>query len=781
MKSQVRLPLALGPYPKDITFLQGVWLIANGRYPPFYVDSRTMRYGTAGLTEWPALGRPTVDSDVTDPSSTLDEATFYCIKVIAEDRRFASSTGVYRSSPPTVITYDPMGDPGYPTNEVHHGVSGKAIRWTIPSHPQLGYDINTPEGDFETTHRTIWLSHGASEAEAANGLFKYKDTITGNTEETWDMNSEYTTQETLVDSYYPPPFARFCHAAFNRVWFCGGVTEDRGKVSVTGTTVTGHAEGADQTYFTSGLVGGKIVVADERSYGITAVDEVLQTLTLDESYDGAYEGLEKEFYIETSFGLYYSAVDHPHWYPVTNYIPLPERPTGLLSVHRSLFVFSKYNIYRFSADAPEQGYYVVPGSGGTEAPRSIVEVSGTIYFWDGVQISATDGVAKKAVSSNRYRQLCTLIDNTRPSMILGGFDPRSRTIHWYFPTVDTDRCQYGVEMHVDTGDIFPVWRSEVSALWQENHQLMMATSGLFALDGASSIMAVADDICTDVIPETVSYRGTLDCKGDDGTRPWIKVNLPLRILDTYQNRHVRLPNEFRSVPVTICVSETEDLTFVAMKGSHRSMAELESGLGPSDLDEDGSPVELEEARFDLDDLNLGKTDPSLFYMEDGSREELEEDVRWDSGNWENSSAAFENESFEMENRRSIVLTFPEADFQAFSGAEIAEGVEVWVGIVPAVYGPKWLDFGSPRFKHKVYDLSFMFPPIGEEARFKVDWYLDLGEDPVKTTIVDVGATTTEVKTSFEYRAGNTVGFRLRIYCRSQVNIQHYNLTWATIR
>lgn len=721
---------------KWIDQLQFVWAITSGYDVPRYVDAKTLRSGKLGLEAFPDAAHPTKGSPEVDVTGILDASTYYAIKVVAVDKNFASPTGIYRMSPPTQQWDTNDGT----VQSSFLGVAGKKFPITITGHTQD--DLNTMTGAAVDAADYLWifLSTGATAAEAEAGTYFRVDEIanpSGTT--TWYLNgTETITAVTINDDALPPPYARFCMAAANRLWMCGGITETRGQITIeTGalTTVVGQTSGDDQTYFDDGMVGGKVTIGDERGFTISAVDRTAQTMTISESYDGDFLDEWVDFEIETNYGLYYSSVDNPHHFPLENYVQIHGRPRGMAFIHRSVFVFTPDKLLRISADSPEQGPLEVPGEGGTNAPRSIVAVGDNVYFWDGTQFSVTDGVKKVPLTHHRFRRLSSEVDEDYEYLIVGGFNPVTRTIHWYYPTTDRVGCHKGIELHVDSGDVYPVWRPDVHTMWTEGNKLLFGNSGQYASTGPG-LWEVDEDLAGDGLLATLAYRGVV--LAVDGGSMEVIVLLDMTDGDPWV--------EMEAVPLTVEVSDTVDATVIVATGKSERQV----------WTEDEEPVHLENGMA----LELEQGDPRYVSLEDDSILQME------SG-----------EQVERESYGYHWLTL-QADEDI---SQVAVGATCWLGIVPAVFGPKWLDFGSPRYRHKTYDLDFDFLAPGETVDVKLDWYENLGETPIRTVETTIAATQTKWQTPLDYRPGFSVGFRLRMYGRVPLKIMHYTVTWSTLR
>lgn len=87
------------------------------------------------------------------------------------------------------------------------------------------------------------------------------------------------------------------------------------------------------------------------------------------------------------------------------------------------------------------------------------------------------------------------------------------------------------------------------------------------------------------------------------------------------------------------------------------------------------------------------------------------------------------------------------------------GDQLIIGGIPFDYGVKWLDFGSPQYKHKVREIKI--DTNDYTGILYVDHYLNSEDTPIKTDVAYLTEEDTHYSIPFRGGDGYTYGFRLR--------------------
>jgi hypothetical protein len=117
--------------------------------------------------------------------------------------------------------------------------------------------------DSEAVTRRIYASRGDTAGDAWAGPFTLAATIEDNTTTTWQQLTYAVTTTTADFDRLPPPAARFCHSAFNRIWYTGSVRELRGKVEYQSTPETKSSQSVTLTVTTTDFGGASAPISGQ--------------------------------------------------------------------------------------------------------------------------------------------------------------------------------------------------------------------------------------------------------------------------------------------------------------------------------------------------------------------------------------------------------------------------------------------------------------------------------------------------------------------------------------
>lgn len=111
---------------------------------------------------------------------------------------------------------------------------------------------------------------------------------------------------------------------------------------------------------------------------------------------------------------------------------------------------------------------------------------------------------------------------------------------------------------------------------------------------------------------------------------------------------------------------------------------------------------------------------------------------------------------------------------------IALGQRFFLGSIPFVYGPKWVDFDSPRYLHQPYELHIDCEPCGP-----LTVYVDFFKNGIPTIVQTVSRelSLTDTKAVVPYTGGtcHSFGFRIRCYTNKRLRIQNMSIIYGTLR
>lgn len=124
------------------------------------------------------------------------------------------------------------------------------------------------------------------------------------------------------------------------------------------------------------------------------------------------------FFLAVESRLYFSKLGHPHAWPVTNFVDIGDRITGICADFQGVLVFSQNNVYRvIGADIPESLTKInIPGNQGCVNYRSISHLANLpvwlsndgICVWDGNKINI---ISMQIINTHRLSVKCAASAN----------------------------------------------------------------------------------------------------------------------------------------------------------------------------------------------------------------------------------------------------------------------------------------------------------------------------------------------------------------------------------
>jgi len=102
-----------------------------------------------------------------------------------------------------------------------------------------------------------------------------------------------------------------------------------------------------------------------------------------------------------------------------------------------------------------------------------------------------------------------------------------------------------------------------------------------------------------------------------------------------------------------------------------------------------------------------------------------------------------------------------------------------IGVIPFIWGIKWLDFGSPQYKHELKEVHLHFSPTSYIYGI-VDFYTDFSDTPDKSVSFVVNQNETKVVVRNHGKRGYQVGFRIRAWSYDIIEIRDIVVIHKTI-
>ena len=268
--------------------LDKIQCITTGHDKPRYIDVARGQTGDLGYTPWPQFYyKPTYNSDVAGGS--LNSAKYYAIRLVPVDTDIAANFNFIKGTPsgystPRVpvgggtdtirfnlvdhfdtTTYD-TGDEtagtasaatdtskswstdqwiGYDCKNVETGVTANitansASVLTLDADLALGVDDRFQIVLNKTDHYEVYAAEVTAALDITGSVWYYQGDVDYGTA-TYDLTSFVSSILLVTDEYFPPENFRYCHTAFDRLFAGGGVEESRGKAQVNVTTETKQA------------------------------------------------------------------------------------------------------------------------------------------------------------------------------------------------------------------------------------------------------------------------------------------------------------------------------------------------------------------------------------------------------------------------------------------------------------------------------------------------------------------------------------------------------------
>jgi len=665
----------------------------------------------------------------------------------------------------------------------------------------------------ETQERDIFASEGDTAAQAFTNPFQFVGSIADNTTTTFTLTDPPVLADFVDTNRFQPPNAKLVIQAANRTFVTGGITENRGKFDFTETTVArtvtdvtittsdfgtaqgqilryiisvalpsdveigsfvnvsgmalggnnfavdkrilqidtaaglwfevlndeltsgaeagaagtatlspnqfvGNTSGADETFLSEGMVGADFVFTDsagspiDKGLIIGEVDVVNQTFRPTSLYDGRITA-STNYRISSAYALFWSNRNNLHVYPAENVISIPFQVLASGVISRFLILFGESNTIRIPIDAPEQGFTIVSETIGCRAPYSVVEAENRLYFFDGDGFSSTEGVNTESITAFKLSDFLADINPLVTSNIRGIFNPKNDRVRFYFALTDSVTNDHGFEYNIKTGDIYPLQRADVNAVWIEPND-----------DGQDRI-----------------HHGSTARHTDSGK--------------SYVWQH-DVDFEDDGLPAT-----SEDI------------AQVNSIAGLTAANYTAGTANFEVQGLNTDFIIGGASTPPFL------NEGVPFIVRSNSSIFEARGVIKKMEEAGSTTPKSFTVTIA-SDYNI--GDEVGSGVQTGfffhLGMIKFLYGPKWEDFGSPRFLHQIKQIQLDLEPSGP-AIFFIDHLINGRAVVKKTSVVFVDSARTKTVSPFRQGKAYQYGFRIRCYATKRIKIQNISILWHT--
>lgn len=391
-------------------------------------------------------------------------------------------------------------------------------RFSILAPKTTGYAVYAAETNTSDLAGAVWL---------LQGFIDYGVT-------TFELSLFANGQVMVEDEYFGPENFKICVEGKGRLFAGGGIYETRGKaattpavplqdsipVTIQDSTLTdvyvldsifstdyqvyGNTSGADQTYFSEGMVGAFITFeGDSTSYQITAVDSINQRLTISGTYEGNVTTVDTSFQIVSTYDLWYSDVNNPHVFRTGNFVEIPDRIEGLVEWGGSILCVTRSGLYRVPIDNLGQTPTLLPEKIDFNSPYSVVKTPKGVLFYDGEGFSITDGNSIQSITKYKASDYLAGMNRDLLHNIRGVYNPLKRRVEYYFAYGTEITNNYGLDITIDSLNCYGTSRVDCNAVWLDKSSdtapldIFHGTSGRHTTAGAGDIWRHDADLSTD--------------------------------------------------------------------------------------------------------------------------------------------------------------------------------------------------------------------------------------------------------------------------------------------
>jgi len=409
-------------------------------------------------------------------------------------------------------------------------------------------------------------------------------------------------------------------------------------------------------------------------------------------------------------------------------------------VDRHMLVWTEDTLEKMAVDSPGQGFVNISTEFGCTAPYSVVKTPRGVRFFDGTGFSITDGVTVVNTSRFRLDDYMDDINRDRVSLIRGAYLPGRDLCFWSFPKGSDPFNAYGLIMNDQTGDVYPLRWGDVNALWTEKasdgtSKLFSGSSTRHTESGKAWIWEHDLDIGRDGILDEATYT-----ESEDVERWYADTTGDSNAADGYiTDFNVETPETNAIVP---------DQSYII--GSSVSNPEtVEPYL------HEGCPATLLRKVSDAD-----STYQEYYFVC-------------------KKITVVDTYGGTYGTPKTLTVHVPD-DFNIPDGV-FSNDYHFFLGCAPMHFGPKWTDFGSPRFFHSVKYLLIDIEPPAQSFYLYTDHYVDGDEDTIVRTNEHIWTTSDNAQIKSRAWVGkcNSYGFRIRVYSPVPLKIHTISTVFDT--
>jgi len=660
--------------------------------------------------------------------------------------------------------------------------------------------------DPEATTRRIYVSRGDTAGDAWAGPFTLAATIEDNTTTTWTQTTFAVSTDSADFDRLRPPAARFCHAAYNRIWYTGSIRELRGKVEYQLATETKASQSVTLTVTTTDFGGSTAPISGQViRYTLdsgTWTGAVRRGSVVNVTVGGGT--LDTANILTDQIIQRVEDVASPTWFEVVNTSGVAEA-----AVTADLVVKPNYLIGNLSGD--NQTYFTEAMAGAqiginasNAAPVIIDSVDPDLQevMLATNYLDTTTGQQEFTLDTNielfwsvtgdaGVVPVANVLEVPGRPFVIGHLD--RHVLVWTERSVlkipENNIAQGFYTISDERGCTAPY-----SVVREPRGYTFFDGEGISRTDGVSSgsiSRFKADDYLRSVNQEAVyNIRGVYDPNDD-------QLHYVFPLGDNPINNFGLLINagstDFYPVKIldanALWRERSADGQWNTFHGStNRNTSSGKSYIWEHDHDFESDGTTSSEGW--IGNVTAVDTSNDFITIADIPTEPIvpgstltEEPYQYEGipGTVVNASASVEAHFIIKkidDNGDNTHNVYWGDDFD-LDTLNPADGLAFFLGVIPVHFGPKFTDFGSPRYLHSIKELSIDFEQPDGPSWVFVDYYRDGKLEVIKTTAHYIGTGVTKLVSPARIGKTYQLGYRVRVYSPNRVKIHNMTVTFTT--
>ena len=514
-------------------------------------------------------------------------------------------------------------------------------------------------------------------------------------------------------------------------------------------------EGASSN-MTEGMVGGNIILDGDSNYTISWVDTINQRIGVATMHAVPLELLTgKTIELITRNSLYKSDAYSPKVFSSTNVFEIQDDIVALSNIAQYVVVFCERSIWHKSYRNLAEEPVLISSSYGCSAPYSICKTEKGIVFYDGRGFSMTDGVNVQTVTAYKADNYLANMNNNLITNIRGVFNKVKRRLEYFFPFSTEATNNYGMEIGVDSNNVYPTERMDVNAAWVEEDsdsdlQVNHGSSSRLTDSATGDIWTHDEDKMTDGLPAGTDFYTTVLQDGSETDTGVVDSYSTKVITDSSESWTTNafagytIRNDTDTSVANDTVVSNNGTTLTLTTGGSWEASDAFTLIQPRTLTVQGNTLNL--------DTTENEGVPAIVLTQSSNQDYLPFVIK--------KCTVYDNSASPKKYKIEYDNDFDLSDM-------IVNDIML-VGVIPWFYGIKWTDFSSPHSPHHVRELHIDLEP--SRGYVYVDHYVDNIPTPVKTTSHYLTTTDTKIVSEFNHKKCYFYGYRIRGYSQQKIKI-----------